>query len=82
MKIQILGMGCRKCVQLYENVLQALQRAEMSAEVVKVKDLPEITAMGVFLTPALAIDGQVVFTGRVADVEELAHIFSQWAATS
>jgi hypothetical protein len=36
--------------------------------------------MGVFMTPALAIDGEVVFTGRVADVEELVHILEDHAS--
>jgi small redox-active disulfide protein 2 len=80
MKIQVLGTGCRKCMQLHENVLQALRRADRSAEVAKVTDLAEIAGLGVYLTPALAIDGKVVFTGRVADVDELMRILEKHAS--
>jgi len=80
MKIQVIGMGCRKCVQLHENVLAALVQSDLSAEIEKVTELSLITAMGVFMTPALAIDGEVVFTGRVADVEELVHILEDHAS--
>lgn len=77
MKIQVLGTGCRKCVQLYENVLEALRRTDRCAEVAKVTDLAEITGLGVFLTPALAIDGNVVLAGRIAEVDELMRILEE-----
>jgi small redox-active disulfide protein 2 len=77
MKIQVLGTGCRKCVQLHENVLEALRRTDRCAELAKVTDLAEITGLGVFLTPALAIDGKVVFAGRIADVDELMRILEE-----
>jgi small redox-active disulfide protein 2 len=80
MKIQVLGMGCRKCERLHENVLAALRESDLSAEIEKVTDLARISAMGVFMTPALAIDGEVVFTGRVADVEELVHLLEGHAS--
>jgi len=74
MKIQILGTGCPKCARLHENVLEALRRTDLAAEVVEVTSLSDITALGVYLTPALAIDGRVVFSGRAADVDELVEI--------
>lgn len=77
MKIRVLGTGCRKCVQLYENVLEALRRTDRCAEVAKVTDLAEITGLGVFLTPALAIDGNVVLAGRIAEVDELMRILEE-----
>ena len=67
MKIEILGIGCAKCKNLYENTKKALEESGKSAEVVKVEDIPSIMKYGVMSTPALVIDGQVKFSGKVAE---------------
>jgi len=71
MKIEVLGSGCSKCTQLYDNVKQALNQAGKEAEVVKVQDIPTIMKYGVMSTPALVIDGQVKFSGKLASPEEI-----------
>ncbi len=71
MKIEILGSGCAKCLQLYDNVNKALTLAGKEADVVKVQDMPSIMKYGVLSTPALVIDGQVKFSGKLASPEEI-----------
>ena len=71
MKIEVLGTGCAKCKTLYENTNKALAESGKSAEVVKVEDIPSIMKHGVMSTPALVIDGQVRFSGKVASVVEI-----------
>ncbi len=71
MKIEVLGSGCAKCTQLYDNVKKALVLAGKDAEVVKVQDIPTIMKYGVMSTPALVIDGQVKFSGKLASPEEI-----------
>jgi small redox-active disulfide protein 2 len=71
MKIEVLGSGCAKCKSLYENVLKALEESDKSAEVVKVEDIPTIMKYGVLSTPALVIDGQVKFSGKLATATEI-----------
>ena len=71
MKIEVLGTGCAKCNTLYENVKKALEGSGKSADVVKVEDIPSIMKHGVMSTPALVIDGQVKFSGKVASVAEI-----------
>ncbi len=65
MKIAVLGPGCAKCKQLYENTRKALEEAGVEAEITKVEDLQEISSYNVFMTPALVIDGTVKSTGKV-----------------
>ena len=65
MKIQILGTGCPKCNQLYQNAQQAVTESGIEAAVEKVTDLNDIMAFGVMVTPALAVDGQVKASGKV-----------------
>lgn len=71
MKIEVLGTGCAKCKTLYENTKKALEESGYSAEVAKVEDIPSIMKYGVMSTPALVIDGQVKFSGKVASVAEI-----------
>jgi small redox-active disulfide protein 2 len=71
MKIAILGPGCAKCKQLYENTRKALEEAGVQAEVTKVEDMQEISRYNVFMTPALVIDGTVKSTGKVVKPEQI-----------
>ena len=71
MKIQILGTGCPKCNQLYQNAQQAVTEAGVEAELVKVTDLNSIMSFGVMVTPALAIDGQVKTSGKVPSADDI-----------
>lgn len=71
MKIEVLGTGCSKCKTLYENVKKALEESGKDAEVVKVEEIPKIMAYGVMSTPALVIDGQVKFSGKLASAAEI-----------
>lgn len=71
MKIEILGMGCRKCDDLYSAAQEAAAELGISAEVVKVKDFREIAKYGVMTTPALAVDGVVKAAGKALSKDEI-----------
>ncbi|UUV16855.1 thioredoxin family protein [Fusobacteria bacterium ZRK30] len=71
MEIKVLGTGCKKCDDLYDNVIKALSQAGKDAVVEKVEDIVSIMSFGVMSSPALVIDGEVVLTGRVAQIEEI-----------
>jgi len=74
MKIEVLGTGCAKCKSLYENVKKAVEESGKSVEIVKVEEIPKIMAYGVMSTPALVVDGKVVFSGKVASVAEISGV--------
>ncbi|MCP4404473.1 MAG: thioredoxin family protein [bacterium] len=70
-KLQVLGTGCPKCKKLTENVEAAAQALGLEYELEKVTDVNDIISFGVAVTPALAIDGDVKFAGKLVSVEEL-----------
>ncbi|MEW5758704.1 MAG: thioredoxin family protein [Candidatus Omnitrophota bacterium] len=76
MKIEILGVGCPKCKQLMANVEEAVKELNIQAEIGKVTDINKITECGVIMTPALAIDGKVVSSGKVLNKNEIKTIIS------
>lgn len=71
MKIKVLGTGCPKCKQLEANVKKALEETGKTAEIEKVTDVNKIIEAGVMATPALAIDGKIVCSGRIPTTEEI-----------
>ena len=73
MKIEILGTGCKRCDQLYENVLNAASKVDDSSDIKieKIGDINYFSKMGVFMTPGLVIDGEVITTGNVPSPSEI-----------
>ncbi len=74
MKLEILGSGCTKCKRMYDNVNEAVKKADLQAEVIKVEDLNEIVTRGILMTPSLFVDGEEVVAGRVPTVNEIIEI--------
>jgi small redox-active disulfide protein 2 len=71
MKIEVLGPGCPKCNETYDLVKRALKESNLEAELVKVTDVFEIIDRGVTITPAMFIDGKLLFQGRVPETEQI-----------
>ena len=71
MEIKVLGTGCAKCNKLYEQVVQAVAKADVQADVSKVEKLDQIMAYGVMMTPALVVDGDVKSVGKVPKVDQI-----------
>ncbi len=73
MKLEVLGPGCRRCDQLYENTKAAVASIDLSSgiEITKVSDVKYFTKMGVFMTPGLLIDGEVISVGKVLSADEI-----------
>lgn len=71
MKIEILGMGCKKCSDLMENAKKAAAELNLEAEFVKVEDIKKIMSYGVMTTPALVVNGVVKVSGKIPNVEEI-----------
>ena len=72
MKLEVLGPGCQRCDRLYENTKTAVASLDTSGiEVTKVSDVNYFTKMGVFMTPGLLIDGEVISVGKVLSADEI-----------
>jgi small redox-active disulfide protein 2 len=77
MLIQILGTGCPKCYKLEESARQAAQELNLDFHIEKVKDLQQIMAFGVMVTPALVVDGIVKVAGKVPGVEDIKKLLAK-----
>lgn len=73
-KIEVFGPGCRNCLRLFDNAEKAVALLDLDAELSKVEDLRAIALAGVMRTPALGVDGQLLFQGRVPGPQELSEL--------
>ena len=71
MNILVIGPGCPRCQTLARLTEQAAQELGLTYELNKVTDLKQIMALGVMMTPALAVNGTIKVAGRVPSVEEI-----------
>ena len=76
MKLTVYGPGCARCQQAEAVARHAVQQAGVEAEVEKVTDVREMAKAGVLMTPALAIDGRIVISGKVPDVSEVVSLIT------
>jgi small redox-active disulfide protein 2 len=74
MNIKVLGSGCKNCKRLEENVIEALKKLNKEAVVEKVTNMQDIMSYNIMSTPALVVDGKVLFSGRVPSSETLAEM--------
>jgi small redox-active disulfide protein 2 len=76
-QIQILGTGCPKCKTLTANAQQAAMEVGIEFEIEKIQDINSIISFGVMSTPALAIDGTVLSSGKVLSAESIKQLLQQ-----
>lgn len=70
-RIEVLGIGCKKCQQLEANAKEAIATLNLDAEILHITDPIEIAKRGVMSTPALTINGKVVSKGKVITPAEI-----------
>jgi small redox-active disulfide protein 2 len=79
MTIKILGTGCPSCQKLEENAKKAVREIGLKdAKIEHLYDIEKIIEMGVMMTPALAIDDEIVIAGKIPEVEEIKEILKKY----
>lgn len=71
MQIKVLGKGCPKCQRLEKLAREAAEEAGIEATITKVKEMDDILAYGVAMTPALVIDEDLKCSGRIPPKHEI-----------
>lgn len=77
MQLLVIGPGCTKCRTLAQYTEQAVKELGVAAEINKVTDLKQIMALGVMMTPALAVNGTIKVVGKVPSVSEIKALLQQ-----
>ncbi len=69
--VKVLGSGCTKCKQLYDNVKKVSEDNGIEIKLEKVEDFTEMMKYNILATPALVVDEDLKFSGKVCSVDEL-----------
>lgn len=70
-KIEVLGPGCTRCRETYRVVAHVVEAEKLPYTVEKVESVERMVELGLFATPGVAVDGKVVFSGRIPKAEEI-----------
>ena len=77
MQVRVLGSGCASCGILRDRTHEALRQLGIEETVERVGDPDLIASYGIAETPALVVDGHVLFSGCLPDVPELVWAFTR-----
>ena len=70
-KIEVLGPGCTRCKETFRVVEHVVESGKLPFTVEKVESMDRMIELGLLATPGVAVDGKVVFSGRIPKAEEL-----------
>lgn len=77
MIIKVLGSGCPKCKQLFENTKEAANKFGGNIEVMYITNMNEIMASGIMQMPALVINDKLKCTGRLLTPNEISKLIGE-----
>jgi small redox-active disulfide protein 2 len=69
--IEVLGPGCPRCYETHRIVRHVVDEAKLDCVVQKSESVERMVELGVLKTPAVAFDGNVVFSGHIPSSEEV-----------
>ncbi len=73
-KVTVYGTGCKKCKALHASALEATEGRDVQVDYVT--DMAQVAAAGIMSMPALAVDGEVVSSGKVLSADEVAALLA------
>lgn len=71
MKIIVAGPGCARCHATEKNVIEAAKSINLHADISHEFDVKAFRTLGVKVTPAVLVNGQIVVSGHIPTVDEL-----------
>jgi len=69
--VEVLGPGCARCLETYRVVRHVLEEAKLDWPLEKVESMARMVELGVVRTPAVAMDGKLLLSGRIPKSEEV-----------
>ena len=71
--IRIVGSGCKNCENLYQLCTNVAVENNLDADIQKITDKNKFTDLGVWMTPALIINGKILNQGKIPTKSTLTH---------
>lgn len=74
LNIQVFGSGCPSCKKLHAIVENIAKEIDTSLEVQYSDDIAKLVELGAMASPALAINEEIIFAGKIPSDEEIKEI--------
>jgi small redox-active disulfide protein 2 len=76
-KIQVFGSGCPTCKKLFDLTQKATAELGLETKVEYITDLQKIIDLHVMQTPVLTVNGKVVMTGLIPNLEKIKNLIKE-----
>ena len=76
--IRLFGAGCSRCNEAEEMINEFFSTNQIVINLEKVTDVKEMVKNGIVVTPAIEINNELLFHGRIPKVSELETWLSQY----
>lgn len=71
--IQVVGPSCINCQTLEKLCFNVVAEQDLDANIEKITDVRKYADLGIFVTPALIVNGKVLSMGKIPTKHTLAH---------
>jgi len=76
--LEVFGLGCAKCKALKRSTEEAVEKLGwQDVKILYTTDMAEVIQRGITATPALAIDGKIVLSGRYLSANKLVELLQE-----
>ncbi len=76
--LQLLGIGCQKCLDLKSNLSQAIEELpDLPIRVEEITEIDKILSFQIYTTPALLLNGKVIVQGEAPSTPHLTQLIQQ-----
>lgn len=73
LNIKVVGSGCSNCAKLEALCKEVISESGYQANIEKVTDVNEFAELGVFMTPGLIVNDNVLSQGKIPTKSTLEH---------
>lgn len=72
LQIKVVGSGCPNCQKLKALCREVIAENDLEAQIDKVTDFNQFAELGIFMTPGLVVNDQVLSSGKIPTKSTLA----------
>lgn len=65
LQIKVVGSGCPNCQRLEALCREVIAENDLEAQIDKVTDFNQFAELGIFMTPGLVVNDQVLSSGKI-----------------
>lgn len=73
LEIKVVGPGCINCEKLYQLCNEVVTENNLQANIQKIVEPDKFIDLGIWMTPALIVNGKILIQGKIPTKSTLEH---------